>query len=404
MAGEGLHVLHVIDGIDVGGAEMVLVQLVEGLQAAGHGNTVMALTSCRQYGDRLRASGAEVVALGLKRGHLPVSGLRHLFRATRAVSPTVIQGWMYHGNLAASVARLAAPARSRVAWSIHNSIEPPPQLPRLTRAAARITRAMSSRPAAIIYVSEAAARQHERAGFDPAPGYVIPNGTDCQRFHPQAACGARLRKACGLSPEAVLVGHFARWHPMKGHTVLFDAAARLVGLGSPIHLVLAGTGSGTDNAELEDGLRVRGLLNRVSRLGERHDTEALMPGLDVLALPSLHGEAFPLVLGEAMAAGVPCVASDVGDARLIVAETGLVVPPGDVGRLAGALQSLIVAGPAARREMGERARARIEAKFSLETMVSAYAGIYDALGQSTPTPPQPLADCSPEPLRRLPPL
>lgn len=374
-----MRILHVIDGIDVGGGEMVLVRLVEGLQAAGCHNDIVVLSSCGPLAGRLTAAGATVRPLGMVRGRTPAVAVGRLLRAVREGRPTIIQGWMYHGNLAASVARPIAAPRARLLWSIHNTLEPPPVLPRTARAALALTRAASRMPAGIIYVSEAAARQHERAGFSAARSRFIPNGTDCRRFRPVPGAGDRMRSALGVDAETLLVGMFARWHPMKGHAILLDAVAALAASGRLIHLLLAGTGVTASNGELAEALAARGLAARTTLLGERDDIEAIVPALDVFALPSIYGEAFPLVLGEAMAAGVLCVATDVGDARLIVGETGAIVPPGDASAFADALGRLLDSGAAARTRLGRLARERVEREFSLERMVAAYADLYDSV-------------------------
>lgn len=382
--GPDMRILHVIDGIDVGGGEMVLVQLVEGLQRAGFHNDVVVLSTAGPLGDRITAAGGTLLPLGMARGRAPFAAVGRLLRTVGTARPDLIQGWMYHGNLAASVARPAAGRGARLVWSIHNTLEPPLPMPRTARAAMALTRVTSRIPAGIVYVSDAAARQHERAGFSPARTRVIPNGTDCRRFHPVPGAGVRLRAELGVDPAMPLVGHFARWHPMKGHAVLLDAAAALAAAGRPVHLVLAGTGVSAANPELVAAIAARNLAGRTSLLGERSDIDAIMPALDVFALPSVFGEAFPLVLGEAMASGVPCVATDVGDTRLIVGDTGAIVPPGDAAAFAGALGRLTAGDPDARARAGALARARVEQEFSLERMVAAYAALYRSVRRAAP--------------------
>lgn len=374
-----MRVLHVIDGIDVGGAELVLVQLIERLQAAGHRNTVLVLTSTGALRARLVASGAELVEIGLPRGRIPTGGLGRMAAAVRAASPDVVQGWMYHGNLAATVLKTVAGTRAPVVWSVHNTLEPFPELPRITRLALHSTRALSGRPACIVYVSRAAATQHESFGFRSDRTRVIPNGTDCGKFRPRPEARSRLRYALGVPGDAPLLGTFARWHPMKGHPVLFEALGRLRASGRPVHVLLAGTGMSLDNPGLAASLAAAGLADTCSCLGERHDVEQLMAGLDAFVLPSVHGEAFPLVLGEAMATEVPCIATDVGDCRLILGETGEVVAPGDAPALAAALDRMLSLAPEARARMGRLARQRIERHFSIDAMGKAYEDLYRSL-------------------------
>ena len=121
-------------------------------------------------------------------------------------------------------------------------------------------------------------------------------------------------------------------------------------------------------------------------LGYRSDIERLLPGVDVLCLSSAFGEGFPNVLGEAMACGIPCVSTDVGDARRIIADTGLIVPARDPASLAHAIIDLIDRGPAGREYLGRAARARIEAEYSLPRIVDRYSALYSDLATQHPLP------------------
>lgn len=371
-----MRILHVIDGIDVGGAELVLAQLIEHLQRDGHHNTVLVLTHGGPIGDRMRTAGAAVVEMGSPRGRLPVSAVGRMAAQVRKADPDLIQGWMYHGNLAALILRVASRVRSPLVWSMHNTLEPFPEMGALTRGALVANRLFAGAAAGIVYVSEAAARQHERRGFRPDRTRVIPNGTDCQLFGPRPEERAWLRQSLGVPEGVPLVGTFARWATMKGHGNLFAAVSRLKARGVAMHLVLAGSGTTPDNPELAAGLLAAGLTSGCSCLGVRHDVPRLMAGLDAFVLPSVHGEAFPLVLGEAMATEVPCIATDVGDARLILGSTGEVVPPGDVEALASALGRLLALPPEQRDQIGRDGRDRVMSRFSLETMGRAYESLY----------------------------
>ena len=355
------------------------MQLIEQLQLAGHHNTVFVLTGCGSLRKRLTASGAALLEMWFRRGRVPVAGLGRMAAAFKAAKPDVVQGWMYHGNLAASVLRLISGVRAPLVWSIHNSVEPMPEFPLISRVALRSNRTLSRWPEKIVYVSAASARQHERIGFKSDRTLVIPNGTDCSRFFPEPKENRRLHEELGVPPHVPLVGLFARWDPVKGHSVLFAAAARLLASELPLHLVLAGTGVNWDNSDLVSALGSYGLIRHCSCLGQRPDIDALMRGLGAFALSSVNCEAFPLVLGEAMASGVLCIATDVGDSRLILGKTGEIVPPGNSIALANALERLLLAEPGERALLGKHARMRIEEHFSLDRMVQAYAALYSNL-------------------------
>jgi glycosyltransferase involved in cell wall biosynthesis len=283
---------------------------------------------------------------------------------------------MYHGNTAASLVGLLQLAATPVFWTVHYSLDQAIAPNRLTRWLVRAGAPLSRTVARIVYCSAASAGQHEALGYDPRRRVVIPNGVDVDRFRPDPAAGARLRALLGVQPDVPLVGTFARYDPMKDHANLLAAVARLRARGRPVHLVLAGSGATADNGALQDSVAAAGLAGRVSLLGVRDDVDALMPGLNLFVLPSAYGEAFPNVLIEAMAAGVPCVATDLGDCATILGETGLAVPPRDPDRLAAAMERLLAAPEAERAWRAEAARGRVLAEFSLPSVAERYLDLY----------------------------
>jgi glycosyltransferase involved in cell wall biosynthesis len=371
-----MRILHVIDGIGVGGAELVLIQLIERLQARGVHNIVLTLTPAGILRDRLIASGAELVEMNMAKGRLPWAGLLGMVRAMRQSKPDVIQGWMYHGNFAAMVLRDLSMLHTPMFWSIHNTLEPKQPFAAVTRLAYLACRVMSFRPRSIIYVSRAAADQHAAAGFRTTPASIIPNGTNCDHFTPSSIKRAKVRSALGLEDDDFVLGCFARWAAMKGHPLLFEAISRLKEQGLRPRLLLAGTRMELSNPELKGLIQQFGVEAECICLGERSDMQDLMAAIDGLVLSSIYGEAFPMVLGEAMACQIPCVATDVGDSAYLVGEAGFIVPPSDVGALTDALAKLIRMSPQNRAALGTLARDRVTSRFSIDTMTDAYLQLY----------------------------
>jgi glycosyltransferase involved in cell wall biosynthesis len=159
---------------------------------------------------------------------------------------------------------------------------------------------------------------------------------------------------------------------MKDHAAFLEAAQQVARARQNVCFLLVGKGTQT----LAASVAAKGLTDRVRILGYRSDIESLLPGVDMLCLSSAFGEGFPNVLGEAMACGIPCVSTDVGDARSIIGDTGLVVPVRAPASLAQAIIDLIDRGPAAREQLGRAARARIETDFSLARIVGSYTTLY----------------------------
>jgi glycosyltransferase involved in cell wall biosynthesis len=289
---------------------------------------------------------------------------------------------MYHaamiGGLAARMAGVP-----RLVWSIHHS--------NLSRRANRLSTLMVMRssallshilPARIVYVARAARDVHERIGFARSKGVIIHNGFDVSKFRPDPSARADVRAELGVSDDVLLIGVVARFDVQKGHAIFVEAAVRLRTLVSEARFVLAGRGVDTENEVLVRWLETAGVADRVFLLGHRNDVNRLMASIDVLLLPSI-GEAFPNVVGEAMASGVPCVATDVGDAAVLIGDTGFVSPPQDAACLSDRIASLLKLPRAEREALGVRARQRIEQDFQLRAAVRKYGELYASVRRST---------------------
>jgi glycosyltransferase involved in cell wall biosynthesis len=375
-----MHVLHVITGLPTNGAQMALCKLVE--QHAKEKISASVISLMKADGiirDRIVAAGKPVEDLGLQRGHVTLRAAARLVTLTRKQPPRLIQGWEYHGSLAASIAGWSQRPLRPVIWGIRHSILDLSNEKPTTRALIRLGAPLSRTTAAIAYCSRASARQHERIGYDARKTVIIPNGFDCELFRPWPEAGWKLRKELDIPSDRIVIGHVARFDPMKDHGNLIAAVARLIAVEQDVHLVMVGPDVERGNDELTTMIRAARIENRISLLGERTDIAMLTPGFDLLALSSSTGEAFPNVLGEAMASGVPCVATDVGDCAWIIGDTGIVVPPRNPGALAVGLRRLIEMGQEARRSLGLAARARIREHFGLQEMAGGYQALYDRI-------------------------
>jgi glycosyltransferase involved in cell wall biosynthesis len=300
-------------------------------------------------------------------------------RCARAVRPDLLQGWMYHGNLAATFGGWALARPLPVLWNVRHSLHDLAREKPLTRAIIRLGACLSRLPRAIVYNSRISAGQHERLGYAADKTVVIPNGFDCQRFRPRADAKAALCRQLGIEPGATIVGMIGRDHPMKDPVNLISALGRLAGHPSAPHLIIVGRGFDQHNQMLVQALQAAGCATRATLLGPRDDIPAIVAGFDIAVLPSAWGEGFPNVLGEAMASGVPCVATDVGDCGWIVGDAGLIVPPADAEALAAALRRLLDLGPEGRRQLGAAGRSRVLGRFSISQIAERYGELYEEI-------------------------
>jgi glycosyltransferase involved in cell wall biosynthesis len=376
-----IRVCHIITGLYAHGAERMLHKLLSGLDRERFQTTVISLIDKGTVGPAIEALGIPVLTVDLPRGRPHPAGLLRLIRHVRAAQPDILQGWMYHGNLATSLAAHYALGHPPVIWNIRQSLYDLGHEKRLIRWLVQLSARLSGSAGRIIYNSVTSARQHEDLGFRKDRRVFIPNGFAVDDFAPNPALRARVRNEWGFSDNHVVIGLAARYHPMKDHENFLQAAARVAGQNEHVRFVLAGLNVDTGNADLQQRIRDLQLSGRISLLGEQRDMHGFYQGLDIAILTSAWGEGFPNVLGEAMASGVPCVATEVGDAANIIGETGLTVPARDPTALAGALTTLIDAGQAERARWGLKARERIVHEYSLPAVVGQYAALYaDIMG------------------------
>lgn len=366
----------IITGLSTGGAETMLLKLLQGMDRVRFTPEVISLTTMGEIGPRLQALGIPVLALGMRPGRADSRRFWALVQHLRRSAPDVVHTWMYHADLLGGLAARLAGCK-RVVWGIRHSNLSKTENKRSTLWVVKACAALSGWvPAHILSCSHRASTIHAAAGYAAGKLHVIPNGFDLGRFVPDAGARTIVRAELGLPADAPLVGLIARYHPEKNHAGFITAAALLHARMPQVHFVLAGTGVDASNADLNAAIAQKGLQANLHLLGRRDDVARLMASLDVLASPS-HGEAFPNVLGEAMASGVPCVVTDVGDSAEIVGHTGRVVAAGDMAGLANGLLALLNLPTAQRAMLGEQARARVAAEYEIGHVAGLYMAFYE---------------------------
>jgi glycosyltransferase involved in cell wall biosynthesis len=371
-----MRIVHVISGLETGGAETMLAKLL----AETRGKVeyrVVSLTRDGPVGERIRGLGIGTAALGMKRGLPDPRGIMWLAREIRTFAPDLVQTWMHHADL---VGGLAARLSGRpVVWGIRNAGTLAAARPRwTTRVAMQICARLSHRlPARIISCGEKARDIHLAAGYDKAKMVVIPNGFDLSSFAPRPAARLELRRELGVPEDAHLVGMVSRDHPAKD-VRNFVRAAGLASRREPSsYFLLCGDGLTPDNGRLGTWLAEEGILPRTRLLGHRSDVPRVLAALDLFTLSS-RSEGFPNAIGEAMACGIPCATTDAGDSREIIGDTGTVVPIEDAEALATAWLTLLALGRERRQALGTAARTRIEARFSMQAVARDYLRTWES--------------------------
>lgn len=372
-----LKLVFVITGLSTGGAEMMLLKVLQWLDARFSPH-VISLTSLGEIGPRIQALGIPVEALGMKPGLLNPLAFYRLVRRLRALKPDVVHTWMYHADLLGGMAaRLACVGA--ISWGIRNSNIDRDKSKFSTRLVVRIcARASRWIPDRILSCSEVAQQFHVGCGYMADKMVVVPNGFDLSSFQPDLQARAAVRSELGVDQDALLVGMVGRFDTQKNHKGFFVAAGLLHPRMPTVRFVLAGKGIEEGNVELERSINLAGIKQVTHLLGFRRDIPRLMAALDLL-VSSSYGEAFPNVIGEAMACGVPCAVTNVGDSAYIVGNTGRVAPSGDMSGLASAIESLLMMPAVEREALAKRVRARVAENFEIGQVVKRYEAFYDDL-------------------------
>jgi len=356
----------------------MLLRLLGAMDNSRFRNSVIVLGGEGDVGPRIRAMGVPVTAFGMTRLRHGVPGMIRLARELRRQQPDVVQTWLYHANLLGGLASLALPT-AKLAWSIRCGRLNPAIERRRTILVSRVCAAISPMlPARILCCSEGTFEAHVADGYAASKMCVIPNGFDTAVYRPEPRSRVSLRDELGVTEDTLLAGLIARFHPTKDHQTFFQAA-RIVRQTDPrVRFVLCGDGIGSANPLLARQIADSGLGAYSHLLGPRTDIPRIMAALDVAVLSSA-SEAFPNVLGEAMSCATPCVATDTGDSRLIVGDSGRIVPPRDSRALAKAILDVLHMDPKNRAALGKRARQRIVDHFSLAAIAARYEQFYEEL-------------------------
>ena len=339
---------------------------------------VISLRDEGTYGSRIRALGVPVHAMCIRGTEGLIPAGRRISQLIKKFRPEIIQGWMYHGNLAASFASFTSSYNPIEIWNVRHCIYNISDEKYLTRYVIKANKLVSSRAKAIIYNSYTSKEQHEIFGFKKESSIVIPNGFDLLELKQNIDTRNQIKNALGINSSDLVIGHVARFHPLKDHATFLRSAVKVARQHTALHFVIIGRDVDLMNPVLT-GIVPGEIEKRFHFLGECSDVYDKMQVMDILCSSSV-SEGFPNVLGEAMALGIPCVATDVGDSARVVSDTGIIVPPSEVDTLAQAMLNMLTLNPDQRKLLGKKARLRIETNYSLNNTVSRYADLYEKFG------------------------
>ena len=377
-----MKILHIIVGLGVGGAELMLKRLAESHRHSTiYEHKIISLTTVGKVGLELRKLGVDVRSLEMGSVLDVPRVLWKLSRIIKLETPGIVQTWMYHADLLGGLAARFAGNR-RIVWGIRTTDVQAGGV-RATTLVRKVCAWLSSKiPHTIVCAADASRRAHIAVGYDATRMTVVPNGFDLTRLVATPEQRVGLRQMCGFDDTHVVVGTLGRFNPAKDHAN-FVRAAGLVAQDHPeVRFLMVGRELTSDNAVLMHWIQQTGCADRFVLLGERADVAVCLSAMDIFGLSS-RTEGFPNVVGEAMAMGVPCVVTDVGDAAMLVADTGVVVPKEDSSALALGLGQLLTLEADVLHAQGQMARQRIVAEFTIMRARDRFEAVYQRVANES---------------------
>lgn len=354
--------VHVITNFaGVGGAEMMLARLIQYTEHQYEHVIIALMKTSEVYQstlDRCQAHYAldwnGINTLGT------VSKLRTLLKK---LQPATVQCWMYHANALTSLSVIGLARKPKVVWGIHHSLASPKDESISTKIALGLSKILSQQASAIIYCAHSSMQQHQAFGFQNPNIQVIANGVFLDQFQPNPQLH-----------EPTVIGFAGRYHIAKGYPYLFE----IMGLLRDKNIIfkVAGGGASLDNVEVKALFEQYQLdAQKVHLLDQISDMPAFYQSIDAFLMTSIT-EGFPNVLVEAMASGLPCISTDVGDAKYIVQDLGSIVPPRNAQALADAILAYTQKSEAEKQSLKQATRERIEQNFSIETVGHQYMQVW----------------------------
>jgi glycosyltransferase involved in cell wall biosynthesis len=372
-----MRIIHIITGLNNGGAEAILYRLCKYNKSNEH--IVISMMDKGKYGQLLENENIKVYTLGMPTGKLTFRGIVNLYKLINKFNPDIVQTWMYHANLIGGIIAKFSGIK-KIVWGIHHSSLDETHNKKSTIFIAKILGKISNIvPTNIIFCAEKSYEVHKSIGYKCKNMKVVANGYELDKFYPNDENVKNLKNQFELNNTKNIIGLVARFDELKDHNNLLHSLQLVKKSAIDFKCLLIGANILNTNVELINMINKYDLIKNIVLLGERNDIPNIMNLLDIHVLSS-YSEAFPNVLCEAMACGIPCITTDVGDASFIVSNTGFVVPVKDPESMSEKIIKILhekendTIGWENRKL---KVRERIVENFSIEKMIKNYEMIWN---------------------------
>ena len=373
-----IKITFIITGLSTGGSEIMLLKLLKKFDKKVITASVISLTTKGQIGPQIERLGIDVFTIQMNRRFPSFIKFFKLIKLLKNLNPDIVNTRLYHADLIGGLAAKFVNIEN-IIWGVYQS--------NLSFGANKFKTIMVMRicalfsrflPKYIFTNSKSAIYSHVVAGYDKKKFILIPNGFDLEEFKPNKKLRFAARQEFGFLERTPVIGFVGRYDPQKNQIGFIDAAIEVKKVFPKVQFIFVGPGVDNSNKKLCNAYASAGLEANVRFLGSRKDIVRLINAFDILVLPSI-GESFPNILGEAMSCSVPCVVTDVGDARLIVGDPERVSRPDDMIGFGKKIIELLSLNKKQLSVLGKKSRLRIKNNFEINKIARIFEQKYKAI-------------------------
>ena len=364
-----MQILYIINSLDLGGAENILFQILSNRNKKNI--KIISLTSKGFYGNQLSKKGYKVYALNIQKNISAFKKVFRLFILIFTYKPHIVHTWMYHSNLLGGISAKLLGIK-KIYWSIHHDFE---YSNKFNFFEMKLLALLSYWiPNKTIYSSISSQINHLKNGYKKSNTLIINNGVSTLKYKPDLRLREKFRTDLNIDSDCFLLGNISRYHPIKDHNTLLKALAELKNYQINFKCVLIGSGLSDDNTHLMKKINKHSLNKHIILYGESNEVFKIINSFDLNVLTS-RSECSPVTLLESMSCGIPCLSTNVGDAKNIVGDSGWIVEPENPRQLSTCMKEIIKQNNLLKQK-SKLALKRIRNFFTLEKMLAEYEKLY----------------------------
>lgn len=361
-----IKVLHIITGLEGGGAENMLAKILECSNKNKYHHHVISLKDNGIYGSQIQEYGISVTSLNLRIYNAPF----RLIKVRKMIKEfDVVNTWLYHADFFGYLSSKFL-NKKKLIWNIRQANIDQSVNTKQLNLIIWLNSKISKNVDSITFNSLAALESHREYGFDVDRARLLPNGFDLNRFDYSESERIKYRNKLQLNNFTMIT--VGRWDVQKDYETLLKALAKLTEYTDEFTMLMVGENLDSNNNQLLELIKNYNLKPYIKLLGRREDIPSLLSAADLYISSSL-GESFSNSIGEAMACELACVVTNVGDSKTILGDTGFVVESGDYVEMANRMKDSIVIG----EQRNKPGRRFIEENYSIENVVSLYEEVYE---------------------------